>query len=166
MDQSGRAEKTKYFKRECVLEMSKPKGIAFYGKLFPFLCCGRLEGLKIILKMRSRHTPGLGSVNCFSFLVTLQLPRPPHFPVPLTGKPQYATRQLGYQPVVQSVKGRMIKDSNTSISALIPLMCGLYTKTSEGTSLVVQRLGLCAPSVAGPGSIPGRGTRSHMLQDS
>ena len=33
-----------------------------------------------------------------------------------------------------------------------------------GTSLVVQRLRLHAPSAGGPGSIPGRGTRSHMPQ--
>ena len=33
-----------------------------------------------------------------------------------------------------------------------------------GTSLVVQRLRLCAPNGGGLGSIPGQGTRSHMLQ--
>ena len=32
----------------------------------------------------------------------------------------------------------------------------------QGTSLVVQRLILCAPNAGGPGSIPGQGTRSHM----
>ena len=31
-----------------------------------------------------------------------------------------------------------------------------------GTSLVVQWIRLHAPSVGGPGSIPGQGTRSHM----
>ena len=31
-------------------------------------------------------------------------------------------------------------------------------------SPVVQWLRLCVPSVAGPGSIPGHGTRSHMPQ--
>ena len=31
-----------------------------------------------------------------------------------------------------------------------------------GTSLVDQRVRLCAPSAGGPGSIPGQGTRSHM----
>ena len=35
---------------------------------------------------------------------------------------------------------------------------------SGGTSLVVQWLRLCAPNAAGPGSIPGQGTRSHMPQ--
>ena len=34
----------------------------------------------------------------------------------------------------------------------------------QGTSLVVQWLRLRAPSAGGLGSIPGRGTRSHMLQ--
>ena len=33
-----------------------------------------------------------------------------------------------------------------------------------GTSLVAQWLRLCAPKVGAPGSIPGQGTRSHMLQ--
>ena len=33
-----------------------------------------------------------------------------------------------------------------------------------GTSLVVQWLGLWVPSAGGPGSIPGQGARSHMLQ--
>ena len=32
----------------------------------------------------------------------------------------------------------------------------------RGTSLVVQRLRLCAPNAAGPGSIPGKVTRSRM----
>ncbi|TEA25428.1 hypothetical protein DBR06_SOUSAS11710016, partial [Sousa chinensis] len=31
-------------------------------------------------------------------------------------------------------------------------------------SLVVQWLGVCAPNAGGRGSIPGQGTRSHMLQ--
>ena len=34
----------------------------------------------------------------------------------------------------------------------------------EGTSLVIQWLRLHAPSVGGPGSILGQGTRSHVLQ--
>ena len=33
-----------------------------------------------------------------------------------------------------------------------------------GTSLVVQWLRLCTPNAGGSGSIPGQGTRSHMLQ--
>ena len=33
-----------------------------------------------------------------------------------------------------------------------------------GTSLVVQWLRLCAANGEGTGSIPGQGTRSHMLQ--
>ena len=32
------------------------------------------------------------------------------------------------------------------------------------TSLVVQWLRLCAPNAGGPGSVPGQGIRSHMLQ--
>ena len=34
----------------------------------------------------------------------------------------------------------------------------------EGISLAVQWLRLCAPNAGGLGSIPGRGTTSHMLQ--
>ena len=34
----------------------------------------------------------------------------------------------------------------------------------RGTSLVVQRLRLCTPNAGGLGSIPGQGTRSHILQ--
>ncbi|TEA29277.1 hypothetical protein DBR06_SOUSAS14810096, partial [Sousa chinensis] len=37
-------------------------------------------------------------------------------------------------------------------------------KRLTGISLVVQWLRLHAPSAGGPGSIPGQGTRSHMLQ--
>ena len=33
-----------------------------------------------------------------------------------------------------------------------------------GTSLVVQRLRLCAPNAGDPGLIPGQGVRSRMLQ--
>ena len=33
-----------------------------------------------------------------------------------------------------------------------------------GTSLVVQWLRIRAPNAGGPGSIPGQGTRSRMLQ--
>ena len=37
-------------------------------------------------------------------------------------------------------------------------------KTKTGTSLLVQWLRLHTPNAGGPGSIPGQGTRSHMLQ--
>ena len=37
-------------------------------------------------------------------------------------------------------------------------------KVTQGTSLVVQWLRLHAPCAGGPGSIPGQGTRFHMLQ--
>ena len=33
-----------------------------------------------------------------------------------------------------------------------------------GTSLVAQWMRLHTPNAAGPGSFPGQGTRSHMLQ--
>ena len=38
------------------------------------------------------------------------------------------------------------------------------TSQQLGTSLVVQWLRLCTPNAGGPGSIPGGGTRSYMLQ--
>ena len=37
-------------------------------------------------------------------------------------------------------------------------------KNVLGTSLVVKWLRLRAPNAGGPGSIPGRGTRSHILE--
>ena len=38
-------------------------------------------------------------------------------------------------------------------------------KTKDtGTSLVIQWPRLCTPSVEGPGSIPGQGTRTYMLR--
>ena len=36
--------------------------------------------------------------------------------------------------------------------------------TITGISLLVRGLRLCAPNVGGPGSIPGQGIRSYMLQ--
>ena len=40
----------------------------------------------------------------------------------------------------------------------------MQKKRILGTSSVVQWLRLSAPNAGGPGSIPGQGTRSHMLQ--
>ena len=40
----------------------------------------------------------------------------------------------------------------------------LHKISYVGTSLMVQLLRLCAPNAGGPGSIPGQGTRSRMLQ--
>ena len=37
-------------------------------------------------------------------------------------------------------------------------------KRGSGTSVEVQWLRLCAPNAGDPGSIPGQGTRSHMLR--
>ena len=39
-----------------------------------------------------------------------------------------------------------------------------FNKYTGGTFAVVQRLRLHAPNAGGPGSIPGQGTRSYMLQ--
>ena len=38
----------------------------------------------------------------------------------------------------------------------------MLVENETGTSLVVQRIRLCAPNAGGPGLIPGQGTRSHM----
>ena len=39
-----------------------------------------------------------------------------------------------------------------------------FNMTADGTSLVVQWLRFHAPNAGDPGSIPGQGNRSHMLQ--
>ena len=44
-----------------------------------------------------------------------------------------------------------------------PVLKHLLTDPT-GTSLVVQWIRLCTPNTGGPGSIPGQGTRFHMLQ--
>ena len=41
---------------------------------------------------------------------------------------------------------------------------GIFQKGIMGSSLVVQWLRLLTPTARGLGSIPGQGTRSHMLQ--
>ena len=43
-------------------------------------------------------------------------------------------------------------------------LSGHIFKSTAGTSLMVQWLRLQAPNAGGLGSIPGQGTRSHMLQ--
>ena len=48
--------------------------------------------------------------------------------------------------------------------SIINCQGGETQNTVRGTSLVVQWLKLCAPNAAGPGSIPGRGTKSHLPQ--
>ena len=52
--------------------------------------------------------------------------------------------------------------SNESFMSLV--VCESLQKMVLETSLVVQRLRLCAPSAGDPGSIPGQGTRSRMPQ--
>ena len=52
---------------------------------------------------------------------------------------------------------------NIHLSSLQFFFFFLKTVTT-GTSLVVQWLRLHAPNAGRPGSIPGQGTRSHMLQ--
>ena len=39
----------------------------------------------------------------------------------------------------------------------------LMKNAAKGTSLAVQLLRLCTPNAGSPGSIPGQGTRFHML---
>ena len=48
-------------------------------------------------------------------------------------------------------------ESEAILVELVPL------EEETGASLVVQWLRLRSPDVGGPGSIPGQGTRSHML---
>ena len=54
-------------------------------------------------------------------------------------------------------------------STFPPHPCGNLGKTKKyanlnvgRTSLVVQRLGICAPNAGGPGSVPGQRTRFHI----
>ena len=50
------------------------------------------------------------------------------------------------------------------LGVLSPCLKGPLKTDTTGTSLVVQWLRLHAPNAGGLGSIPGQGTRSHMLQ--
>ena len=56
----------------------------------------------------------------------------------------------------------MQSGSNFILCRWIPL--SHVNKAVWGASLVVQQLRLHIPNVEGPGSIPGQGTRFHMLQ--
>ena len=74
--------------------------------------------------------------------------------------------------------GRRVLWARSNISHLCPLWstttfhtlpdprvyCTEQHYMKQGTSLVIQQLRLNAPSAGGPGSIPGQGARSHMLQ--
>ena len=65
-------------------------------------------------------------------------------------------------------KGVISPDEEGDISTVwrTMLTSGIYILKGieEGTSLVVHWLRLRAPNAGGLGSIPGQGTRSHMLQ--
>ena len=50
------------------------------------------------------------------------------------------------------------------IYLFLPFLFSQNENNFIGTSLVVQWLRLLAPNAQGLGSIPGQGTRSHMLQ--
>ena len=50
----------------------------------------------------------------------------------------------------------------TVLEILLSAVIHIYIQNSLGTSLVVQWLGLCAPSARGLGLILGRETRSHL----
>ena len=65
-----------------------------------------------------------------------------------------------------AVQGFGIIPSNSyhRIRAGKDLAVHLFKKPASGTSLVVPWLRLQAPNAGGLGSIPGQGTRSHMLQ--
>ena len=55
--------------------------------------------------------------------------------------------------------GRVWKDSQDQAYSLVD-----KTSDNGGTSLLIQWLELQGPNAAGLGSIPGQGSRSHMLQ--
>ena len=56
--------------------------------------------------------------------------------------------------------GLTMLPTNTASNIFREHQKSLYVETF----LVGQWLRLCAPKAGGPGSIPGQGTRSHMLQ--
>ena len=59
----------------------------------------------------------------------------------------------------------MIISNETEEAFEKTLIHGLKKKKKlSGTSLLVQWLRLCSPNAEGPGSYPGQGTRSHILQ--
>lgn len=89
--------------RENVLETSKQRGTAFYGKIFPLLLLevGRIQN---DTEDKVGMLLGWGSLCHPTTTITLKLIHPPLFPFLLTAKPQYAARQLGYQPLVHFMK--------------------------------------------------------------
>ena len=68
------------------------------------------------------------------------------------------------------LEGIMLSEINQTVEdiyCMISFICGIFKekkKPNFGTSLVVKWLRFLASNAGGPGSIPGQGTRSHMLQ--
>ena len=57
-----------------------------------------------------------------------------------------------------------IKPEHTTITLSVKGLNTPSEKAERGPPLVVQWLGLCAPTAGGPGSIRGQGTRPHVSQ--
>ena len=76
-----------------------------------------------------------------------------------------STRLTGWSvPVTSSESNKYLFTQQTDEFMKVGSIVTVSPTTYSGTSLVVQWLRLCAPKAAGPGSIPGQGTRSRMPQ--
>ena len=58
----------------------------------------------------------------------------------------------------------LVKLQSTLLITFTVALISFCIKIMYGTSLVLQWLRLQAPNAGGPGSVPGQGTRSHVLQ--
>ena len=76
------------------------------------------------------------------------------------GRLRYTWPCKGYEKKSGNGKIKIFRDYRDSQSE--SFHC--HKEFSLGTSLVVQWLRLCAPNAGGLGSIPGQGTKFHMLQ--
>ena len=65
-------------------------------------------------------------------------------------------------PKAKETKAKINKWDYTKVKSCTAKEIINKMKRQSGTSLVVQWVTLHAPNAGGPGSIPGRGTRSHV----
>ena len=72
--------------------------------------------------------------------------------------PHPGPRKRGWHPRRVSITARICFRRLKAVVRVV-----IYNQSGGGTSLVVQWLPHCTPNAGDPGSIPGQGTRSHML---
>ena len=73
--------------------------------------------------------------------------------------PHPGPRKCGWHPRRASIAARIRFRRSKAVVRVV-----IYNQRGGGTSLVVQWLPRCTSNAGDPGSIPGQGTRSHMLQ--